>query len=722
MKRENVYMGTLVKTWMHDKNIKYVTFSVTDDCNLMCEYCYFTHKTNKNKLSLDVAKKAVDYILSEESFLIHDGVVWDFIGGEPTLEMDLIDEICDYILYKMYTLNHKWLYCYRFMIGTNGLLYGSEKFQKFLLKHQGNLHVNITVDGSKEKHDLSRIKKDGSGSYDDIVKILPLWFQQTANYSTKSTFSHADLPFLKDSIVNLWNLGFKNVMANVVFENAWHENDEEIYESQLLALADYIIDNKLWNTVSVRFFSPTIGYPVSEQELKVNYCGSGNMLAVCHTGKFYPCIRFMDSALNNHEARTIGDIYNGIDTEKIRAFNALSTETQSSDKCLSCDVAKGCSWCTGLNYDESENGTIFSRATYHCQLHKANVRANNYFWRRYEEVTGNVSPLRYNKYTNISKNNKYLYILHDNVFSYCNVNACYESKVTIDDEKYLAAIEFCEKNNYIPVHVGFETEREFGYYIGSVNAVYERNEMTVDVVEHADIANLPEVISTLIIYRTNFDSLEHVVSDLSILFKYNVSKITLTIVDYHKWSTKQVFQYKKILADLTELVFSEWSCGHYIQIDVITDNLLSDKKSFCLAGERNLTFAPDGNIYPCQAFYFNDSYCLGEVSSLKDLSKSNIFLTMCNKCEANNCKKCLFLNNKTTSEKDVPFELHCIKTNLELLASCSLLHKIRDASLVLNFDINDRIRASKDLDPLISLRGNSFINKGYNDIFTLGED
>ena len=51
MKRENVYMGTLVKTWMHDKNIKYVTFSVTDDCNLMCEYCYFTHKTNKNKLS-----------------------------------------------------------------------------------------------------------------------------------------------------------------------------------------------------------------------------------------------------------------------------------------------------------------------------------------------------------------------------------------------------------------------------------------------------------------------------------------------------------------------------------------------------------------------------------------------------------------------------------------------------------------------------------------------
>lgn len=49
MQIKNVYMGSLVVPWMSKKNIKYITFSVTDDCNLMCKYCYFTHKTTKHK-------------------------------------------------------------------------------------------------------------------------------------------------------------------------------------------------------------------------------------------------------------------------------------------------------------------------------------------------------------------------------------------------------------------------------------------------------------------------------------------------------------------------------------------------------------------------------------------------------------------------------------------------------------------------------------------------
>ena len=59
MKKESVYMGTLVRSWMDNKRIKNVTFSVTDNCNLMCKYCYFTHKTDKNKMTFDVAKRTV---------------------------------------------------------------------------------------------------------------------------------------------------------------------------------------------------------------------------------------------------------------------------------------------------------------------------------------------------------------------------------------------------------------------------------------------------------------------------------------------------------------------------------------------------------------------------------------------------------------------------------------------------------------------------------------
>ena len=139
MDKPRVYMGTLAPSWASDKHIKYITFSVTDECNLRCTYCYFTHKTHKNVMSFEVARKAIYDILTESMYDSFDGVVWDFIGGEPTIEMGLIDKISDYALYKMYQLNHKWLYCYRFMIGSNGLLYDSDDVQRYINKHRGNI-------------------------------------------------------------------------------------------------------------------------------------------------------------------------------------------------------------------------------------------------------------------------------------------------------------------------------------------------------------------------------------------------------------------------------------------------------------------------------------------------------------------------------------------------------------------------------------------------------
>lgn len=718
MKINEVYMGTIVKPWMSNKNIKYITFSVTDDCNLMCKYCYFTHKTSKNKLSFDIAKEAIDYILLNPDFFIHDGVVWDFIGGEPTLEMDLIDRICDYILYKMYSLNHKWLYCYRIMIGTNGLLYNSTKVQSFIQKHGKNLHVNITVDGSKEKHDLSRIKKDGSGSYDEIIKILPLWFRQTGNFSTKSTFAHDDLPYLKDSIVNLWNLGFKNVMANVVFENVWNENDDIIYEKQLRELADYIINNRLWNDVSVRFFSPFIGYPLDDIELKSNYCGSGNMLAIDYRGNFYPCVRFMDSALNHHTGRVIGNAHTGINTEKIRAFNALSAEYESPQKCLDCDISKGCSWCSGFNYDESKDETIFERKTYHCAMHKANVRANNYFWKRYENVTKNVSPLRYNKYVNSSSKNKYLYILKDNSFEYCNVNSTPSQVQTISDELYSKAIKFCDDHFFTPVHVGFNEQREFGYYIGNINAAYERNELTIDVISSKDLKNDFYLISETVIFRISIDELVNLRFGCNKLFEMGVKKINVVIVDYDTFSAQQLIVYNEILNDLVGLLFEKWKSNRFVQIDIITDNLFLEKKAFCSA-DNSLTLAPDGYFYPCQAYYF---YNNSRISSIDDYDNETrmqaSLLSMCDKCNVNSCKKCSFLNQKNTDEKKVPFESHCVKANLELKASVNLVRMIEDDKIELPFDINRSIYCSRNLDPLITLRGDSFISKGLNSILS----
>ena len=115
-----------------DKNI---TFIVTKDCQLACKYCYLVGKNTKERMPWEIAKQAVDYILEREDEFREESVVWDFIGGEPFLEIDLIDRICDYIKMEMFRRNHHWFNSYRFSFSTNGINYHEEKVQNFIKKN-----------------------------------------------------------------------------------------------------------------------------------------------------------------------------------------------------------------------------------------------------------------------------------------------------------------------------------------------------------------------------------------------------------------------------------------------------------------------------------------------------------------------------------------------------------------------------------------------------------
>jgi len=39
-------------------------------------------------------------------------------------------------------------------------------------------------------------------------------------------------------------------------------------------------------------------------------------------------------------------------------------------------------WCQGENYDAADTPTIYQRSTAICKMHKARVRANNYYWNK----------------------------------------------------------------------------------------------------------------------------------------------------------------------------------------------------------------------------------------------------------------------------------------------------------------------------------------------------
>lgn len=362
---------------------KSITFIVTKDCQLACKYCYLVGKNTKERMTWEVAKQAIDYILERESEFPEESVVWDFIGGEPFIEIDLIDCICDYLKLEMFKREHHWFNSYRFSFSTNGINYHEEKIQRFIAKNYDHLSIGITIDGTKQKHDLNRVYKGSErGSYQDVARNIPLWLSQFPNAATKVTISSEDIPYIRESVLHLYSLGIHEININCVFENVWKVNDEVLFEEQLTLLADDIIDKELYKDYTCSFFNESIGKPLDKEKDNQNWCGAGKMLAIDAAGYFYPCTRFAQYSLRNKKARTIGNIHDGLEFNKIRPFLVLDRCTQSPRQCLECEIASGCAWCQGENYDAAETETIFQRSTAICKMHKARVRANNYYWNK----------------------------------------------------------------------------------------------------------------------------------------------------------------------------------------------------------------------------------------------------------------------------------------------------------------------------------------------------
>lgn len=174
-------------------------------------------------------------------------------------------------------------------------------------------------------------------------------------------------------------MGIHEIHINCVFEDVWKEGDDKNFEKQLVELADEIIDNDLYKDFSCSFYSEDIGKPLKDNG---NWCGAGMMLAVDASGFFYPCLRFAAYSLRSKKPIVIGNVKDGIDQNKLRPFLTLNRTTQSRQECIDCEVAGGCAWCQGENYDAADTNTIYQRSVAICKMHKARVRANNYFWNK----------------------------------------------------------------------------------------------------------------------------------------------------------------------------------------------------------------------------------------------------------------------------------------------------------------------------------------------------
>ncbi len=670
---KEIQMGRLAPAY-EPEGVRYITFCVTEDCNLRCKYCYMCGKNSFRKMTFETAKNAVDYFLSEEPT---NAVVWDFIGGEPTLELELIDKIVDYIKQQMYFRNHPWFNEYMISIGTNGLLYDSREMQNFIKKNHSHLSVGITIDGTREKHDLNRVKVDGSGSYDDVVKNIPLWQKQFPNSSTKVTFASADLKYLKESIIHLWNLGLKLIPANVVFEDVWQEGDDLLYEEQLRELADYIIENKMWEDYSVRFFDPLVGFPLGRSDKEKSFCGVGKMVAVDCDGKLYPCIRFLDFCMSGKPALSTGSIYEGYNrTQDI--FKQLSIEIVNDEECHDCPVASGCFSCTGCNYEYSETNSIFNRTKFHCKMQKAQVRANEYFWDRLADCIDEVTPFERNRklaYTfngwKLDGGKSLFFIMSDDITPHCMYESRRDSDVRMSKEVFDAGIRYAHENHMIPVFLGDPGDllspketRKLHVQMTGDGTYTPKSEVEI-VVPLFDAKSLEaEGGCASCVLLVNRETLPFLFQQLQELATKGICRrVNIIKQDLLDWNDTDFSLYQEILDRVDREIRSH---------DTMRLNVMPhlEERNNCTAGTFEFALAPNGRFYICPAYYFEDSEdYVGDLQTGIRVVESELFsiekAKKCLKCRVNHCQRCSFLNKKATHMVNVPAENQCKAGEME---------------------------------------------------------
>lgn len=691
-----------INIWRKGKT-RQLTFVVTQDCNLRCKYCYMVGKNNRHRMSPQTAHDIVDYFFfGKEDIINAEYVVLDFIGGESLLELELIDETVDYFRLKAYKTNSKWFDRFRIMIQSNGILVGTAEFKRFMEKNKGIVSLGITIDGTKRKHDMQRVFPDGKGSYDIVEKNYMYAFSKGWTNSTKVTFGHEDLPYLCESIVHLWNLGIKTVPANIVYENVWLDGDPEIFESQLIKLADYVIDKHLWNEVNTTLFSDNLGFKAPMDSLEHPVCGTGSMFCVDDKGDIYNCVRFLDYSLNEKRGKSYGNVYTGIDKEKVRALRLILPKYMNPEKCKECHVSMGCSFCSGNNYDESDIGTVFHRSMAICDMHQARVRGNNYYWARLE-----------NEY-NIQRESElcpeyYMYVLLDhNSVRYCDYDI-EEGTGLIDPQILISYLEYAFKNFYVPVFVHSDESttylqrlllnKTYGAKLSNLlrrvvvkNIVLYKNKHShmsnAIFVVNKDSEEIAEHIENVIL-EIDEKSVGTIASKIESIIR-NVDRINLVILGLDDGFDFQ--EYKRQLNMVAEVLQQYYRQGIYKEVRQITDAIFVDSKNNCFAGERNFTVGPDGNKYLCPAFYYKGLLKNPSDEAIKLSKASNS--PLCNECNVSQCDRCVYCNYMHTSELCIPPAFQCKKGRIEREVSKALRRKMIEEKIL-------------DIDSCVKLKGKS---------------
>lgn len=362
-----------------------LTLQVTQNCNLRCKYCiysgsYVNRQHNNKRMNFEIAKKAIDYYILHSSQM--KKLRFGFYGGEPTLEMELIEKCVDYINEKAFGREIE------YNLTTNATMLNREMLD-FLVKN--SFYLTISLDGPENIQNKNRIfAGSGRGTFESVMKSV---MYITENYPEYVSNVHFNIVMNPEDGYKAANDFFANdERVAEYFVTATEQNDVN-YKESIKTSEEYYINRayEQFKMIYSHFHnienggSPLVaGYLIGikkniADELKLDSSGFKighpggpcvpglQRLFVSADGKFYPCERVNETS----EIMQIGDVDVGIDVEKARKL--LNIARISEDACKKCWAFRFCTSCAVY----AEDGDILSaqKRLSRCNVIRKSVEA-----------------------------------------------------------------------------------------------------------------------------------------------------------------------------------------------------------------------------------------------------------------------------------------------------------------------------------------------------------
>ncbi len=318
---------------------------------------------------------------------------------------------------------------------------------------------------------------------------------------------------------------------------------------------------------------------------------------------------------------------------------------------------------------------------------------------------------------------KYLVILLDDTsVSYCH----YENKKT---ERKLISLEDLKRGIFYAMKENLSIQFVYPYY-----ELPEEYEAVINTIDHSCVMPYAKGVKadvlvingmsdwgavewqsqTVYALRVNKNEFFSRYKDLFPVLR-KVMRLNVIFTDVESFTDTDFNCYKQILSELKAVIRDTYIAGNVVQLNILTDRIMLDSMNNCKAGVENITLAPDGRFYVCPGFYLADddedyglgkAKCdIGNLTTGLDMKNPQLYkleyAPICRRCEAYQCKRCVWLNRKTTYEVNTPGREQCVMAHIERNMSRELLQDIREYGA---FMPEKEIKEIDYLDPFETLK------------------